>query len=146
MSLGPGENAAALISPSFTRLFTAVAEQSIEAICGDIDDTDRLREPGAVEAFVARHRDRLTEPVMARAEAYCVPEWGVETGRAAAVFAALTAVSDRAGGQVIRAAYAAVVRGERARGAYLAAVSALEFPLMRWAADAVREAVEPGSS
>jgi hypothetical protein len=146
VSLGPGENAAALISPSFTRLFTAVAEQSIEAICGDIDDTDRLREPGAVEAFVARHRDRLTEPVMARAEAYCVPEWGVETGRAAAVFAALTAVSDRAGGQVIRAAYAAVVRGERARGAYLAAVSALEFPLMRWAADAVREAVEPGSS
>jgi hypothetical protein len=145
--ISPGENAAALIAPPFSRLFTATAEQSIEVVCGDLDDTaDRLREPGAVEAFVARHRDRLTEPVMARAEAYCVPEWGVETGRAAAVFAALTAVSDRAGGQVIRAAYAAVVRGERARGAYLAAVSALEFPLMRWAADAVREAVEPGSS
>jgi hypothetical protein len=144
--ISPGENAAALISPSFTRLWMTRAEQSIEAICGDLDDTDRLREPGAVEAFVARHRDRLTEPVMARAEAYCVPEWGVETGRAAAVFAALTAVSDRAGERVIGETCAAVLRGERARGVYLTTVRAIEFPLMRWAADAVRSAVEPGSS
>jgi hypothetical protein len=145
VSLGPGENAAALISPSFTRLFTAVAEQSIEAICGDLDDAPRLSEPNVVDTFIAKHRDALTAPVMSRAQAYCVPEWGVESDRAPAVFAALATVSDRAGEQVIGATCAAVLRGERARGAYLAAVMALEFPLMRWTADAVRAAVEPDS-
>ena len=135
----PGENAA-LIAPSFARLWTTMAEQSIEVVCQDIDDAG-LREPGVVDAFIAR----LTAAVMSRAEAYCVPEWGVESDRAAAVSAALATVSDRAAEQVIRAACAAVVRGERSRGAYLGAVRAIEFELMRWAADAVREAVEPGS-
>lgn len=142
--ISPGENAAALIAPPFSRLFTATAEQSIEVVCGDLDDTaDRLREPGAVDAFIARHRDRLRAEVMSRAGAYCVPEWGVERPRAPAVFAALATVSDRAGGQVIGATCAAVLRGERARGVYLAEVRAIEFPLMRWTADAVREAVGP---
>jgi hypothetical protein len=141
--ISPGENAAALIAPSFARLFMAtMAEQSIEVVCQDIDDAG-LREPGAVEAFVARHRDRMTAEVMSRAGAYCVPEWGVERPRAPAVFAALATVSDRAAEQVIGATCAAVLRGERARGVYLAEVRAIEFPLMRWTADAVREAVGP---
>jgi hypothetical protein len=144
--ISPGENAAALVAPSFARLFMAtMAEQSIEVVCQDIEDAG-LREPGAVEAFVARHRDRMTERLMPRAQAYCVPEWGVESDRAAAVSAALATVSDRAGERVIGATYAAVLRGERARGVYLAEVRAIEFPLMRWTADAVREAMEPGSS
>jgi hypothetical protein len=123
----------------------AVAEQSIEVVCGDLDDADRLREPGAVDTFVARHLDVMTETVMSRAEAYCVPEWGVERPRAPAVFAALATVSDRAGGQVIGATCAAVLRGERARGVYLTALRAIELPMMRWTGDAVREAVEPDS-
>ncbi len=123
----------------------AVAEQSIEVVCGDLDTADRLREPGAVDAFIARHRDRMTARLMPRAQAYCTPEWGV-SDRAPAVFAALATVSDRAGGQVIGATCAAVLRGERARGVYLAEVRAIEFPLMRWTADAVQAAVEPGSS
>jgi hypothetical protein len=144
VSLSPGENAASLIAPSFARLWTTLATQSIEVVCQDLDDVDRLREPVVVDAFIARHLDRLTTVVMARAGAYG-PEWGVESGRAAAVFAALATVSDRAGEQVIGKTSAAVLRGERARGAYLGAVRAIEFELMRWAADAVREAVEPGS-
>jgi hypothetical protein len=138
--ISPGENSAALISPSFSRMWTTLAEQSIEMVC---HDADRLREPGAVGAFVSLHRARLTAAVMSRAGAYCTPEWGVESARAPAVFAALAAASDRAAEQVIRATCEAVVSGQRARGAYLGAVRAIELQVQRWAADAVREAVEP---